>query len=174
MTDPWVSLLSALVASVLTLVTGVVLFVLNRRHQAEIEEQRRVRKEGDASREAQAAAVARVLSAVALQPKDFVFAPIYGNGQALELLNACMALVTTIGGSHPHVAAWIMEQHSRALSARARFRRWCWLPRARHRSPAAIWGAELGALGSALTLWQIGERDDSWFAERRLPLDSAN
>ncbi len=165
MAETWASSLGSVSAALIALSGALILYVLNRRHEVEQDERRRLQREEDERRQAKSAAVNRVLACVAMQPKDMLFAPLWGNAQGLELLSACMALTTTVGKDHPAVAGWAVEQHGRALAARTRYRFVAPLPLVRTRR-AEAWGQELAVLAGALSLWEIGERGDSWFSER--------
>jgi hypothetical protein len=159
-TELAVALLAATVGSTTTLAV----FFLSTRHERGQERERRAQLDEDRQREARTESVVRVVNATAMQPKDLVFAPLYGHHQALELLQACMAFALVNGGQHPPVAAWVMQQHGRIHAARRRLWWVAWLPLVRGRRSSA-WGAELGLLAEALWAWEAGGREDSWFEE---------
>jgi hypothetical protein len=163
--EHWAVLLSGAVASIVSVVGLFAVFWLTTRHDRQMERLRReeeVRTEAQASR---AADVSRIQLAIAMQPKDMTFAPVFGNAEALSLLAACMTFATNQGVSHPTVAAWVIQQHSRVHRARQRFWLVCWIPLVR-RSRAAVWGTELGYLGGSLLQWQLGVQQDDWFESR--------
>jgi len=160
-TSHWSVLLTGAAASLISLIGLFAGFWLTTRHDRAQE-----RRRNDAERAAQqqaerAAAVARVYTALTMQPKDLTFAPIYGNAQALELLSACVHLHAVIARQHPDVASWVLVQHSQLLRAREKYRRVCALPMVR-KKPAQDWGHALGAFAGPFVDWQAGRRSEAW------------
>lgn len=171
--EHWSVLLSGSVASMLSLVGVFVVFWLTTRHDRLREQRQRELDAVAAADASRSAAIARIHRAVAMQPKDTTLAPIFGNAEALELLAACLAFSSELGKSHPEVAAWVMQQHSRVHRARQAYWWWAWIPGLRN-GRARRWGSELAVLGAALLEWQLGQKEDQWFREHLESLPTAD
>lgn len=157
------SILSGSAGSFFGLVGVFLVFRLSGRRDRSLEAERRVAEQAATTAAAQSAAVARVVSVVAQQARDVMWAPL-GRAQALVLLEACLAASQLLGAQHPAVALWLSVQHSRALTARQHYWRVIFVPGLRKRR-AEAWGHELGVLAGQLGLWEQGRLDDEWFVD---------
>ena len=163
--EHWSVLLQGLVASIVGLAGVFAAFWLATRHDRKQERERRVLEAAVATAERRSAAVRRIHAALAMQPRDVLWAPLMGNSAVLELFSAVVDFAHQLGGDHRAVALWLAEQNGRIVSCRLDYRNWCLVPVVRRRK-AAAWTRELGAMAEALLRWSDGKLEDAWFEQR--------
>ena len=161
----WSVLLSGAAGACISLMGVFAVFWLTTRHDRNLERARRDAAKADDARRQQQDAVNKILAATSRQAKDFTFAPVYGNAQALHLLSACLEFANTHSTTNGPVAAWVLIQHAKITRARRSYLWRAWIPFMRRRL-AHRWTRELGELAGALIAWNAGERKDTWFLDQ--------